>query len=65
MCNCKRFELSQTPVAKDGTVIQKCKECGKETKIPGTIFAVIDWMEARPEYQKNMNLIRIYHGKYI
>lgn len=62
MCHCNHFEVSSN-LTEDGLVVQTCKNCGKQTVIPGTMSAVIKFMEERPQYRNNLEYIKMYFNK--
>lgn len=65
MCNlgCKHWEVGSIVVG--GLAIQKCKECGKEVKIPATINSVIAYMETKPEYRTRLEYINKFYSRVI
>jgi hypothetical protein len=70
MCkgNCKLFEVS-SDLSNSGIVKQTCKVCHKETELPGTMTAVINWMRENQnehkEYKSKLHYIEVYFSKQI
>jgi hypothetical protein len=65
MCktNCKVWDVD--PKIEHGYQVQKCRECGKEVSVPGTMSGVIDYMKKDPAYKTRLEYIYTYYSKYI
>ena len=62
MCHCNHFEVS-SDLTEDGIVKQTCKDCGKSVDMPGTMYAVIQYMEKKKVYKGRVEYIRTHFSK--
>jgi hypothetical protein len=65
MCQpiCKVWDVD--PKIEHGYQIQKCRACGKEVSVPGTMSGVIDYMKRDPIYKTRLDYIFKFYSKVL
>ena len=64
MCNCKHFEVSTKP-DENGIVIQECTNCHKQIEMPGTMTAMMRWIENHPTHKNRTEFIKMYYSRVL